>query len=115
MKKLDIVIILSLCAVCLAVFAVRFIKDGGNDPARVDVYVAGVLYKTVYRTDGAQRIDIRTPHGYNVLTVYPDGAKMTEADCPAQTCVRTPKQKASGSVITCLPHSVLVKLDGDFR
>ena len=113
MKKFDVIIILIACLICIAAFKVSTLigKDEAH-PVRVEIYALGELYKTVYLTDVAQQIDIQTPHGHNILIVYPYGVKMLAADCPSQVCVHTPMQFSPGDTIACLPHKVLVKIVG---
>lgn len=56
---------------------------------------------------------VLTANGYTLhLALGPDGARMTEADCPGQDCVHTGAISAPGQSIVCLPARVSVTLVG---
>ncbi|MDR1540620.1 MAG: NusG domain II-containing protein [Clostridiales bacterium] len=115
---MDAIIIAALLFLSLAAFAgIQILGGAGggkDEPARVFVYVDGELRETVVLNSQVQEIEIRTPYGVNTLIAYPDGVKMKSADCASQTCVHTPKRIYSGGVIACLPHKLLIRLEGRF-
>ena len=110
MKKYDFYIAISLILISLLFFAWNAFQN--NESRLVEIYVDGKIYKKVPLKAEEQTIEIETENGHNTLVVYHDGIKMTEADCPTQTCVHTKKQTVSNSVIACMPHKILVKLIG---
>lgn len=50
--------------------------------------------------------------GYNRVRVSDGAVFMEEADCPDQVCVRTGRVDQPGGVIACLPHRVIVYVEG---
>lgn len=50
--------------------------------------------------------------GYNRVRVSDGAVFMEEADCPDQVCVRTGRVNQPGGVIACLPHRVIVYVEG---
>lgn len=59
--------------------------------------------------------DILTPYGHNRLVIRDGAARIVDADCPQQICVRRRAIRASGEVIVCLPHRVVVTVEGGDR
>lgn len=49
---------------------------------------------------------------YNVLTISGGAAAVTEANCGDRTCVRTGEISREGEAIVCLPHKVVVRIEG---
>ena len=113
MKKYDFFIV----GIALVVgFSALIITDAGSKKAvgvlQAHIYVEGELYKTIDLSSDTGDIEIKTPYGTNILSVFPDGVKMTYSDCPSGVCVKTRKLTVSGSVISCMPHRILIKLTG---
>ncbi len=55
-------------------------------------------------------------HGYNGgtndLTIKDGAAYLTDADCPDKLCVKMGKIRYDGESIVCLPHKVVIKIEG---
>lgn len=49
---------------------------------------------------------------YNVLEIAGGRAAVVEANCGNQTCVRTGWIFRTGETIVCLPHRVVVRIEG---
>lgn len=49
---------------------------------------------------------------YNLLTVSASGVSMEAADCPDQICVHHIPIKSGGESIICLPHKLVVEIQG---
>ena len=50
--------------------------------------------------------------GYNILQISGGAAAVTEADCGDHTCVRTGRISREGETIVCLPHRLVVRIEG---
>lgn len=61
--------------------------------------------------DGEYRYE--TDKGINVLVIKDGRADVTEADCPDKICVNAPKILRAGETITCLPHRLVVTVEGE--
>lgn len=108
MKRLEILIIGGILVIATTIFLIqsRLASPVGGV---AEVYVDGRIVErmSLYQV---RTLKIETPYGCNVVEVSPEGARVVEADCRSQTCVRTPRQAASGAVIACLPHHLVVKI-----
>lgn len=51
--------------------------------------------------------------GYNIITVSPGAIAVTEADCPDHTCVRQGEIKRPGIPIICMPHRLVIEIEGE--
>lgn len=75
------------------------------------VYVDGVekarlslLQDTQYR--------VETEHGYNIIEVKDGNAEIIDADCRDKICVNHKPVSFKNESITCLPHKVVVEIEG---
>lgn len=69
-----------------------------------------VLYTFNLETAGNQTIKIEYPDGgYNIIEIADNSIRISDADCPDQTCVRTGTLKYSGMPVVCLPHHLVVR------
>ena len=108
MKKADFILIAAILASAAVFF---FIFNNGGEKGgvlRAAVYIDGELYGTYICGGDEKVIEIRTARGYNKMVIYPDGAAVTEADCPGKDCVRTGKISGVNKNIVCLPHRLLI-------
>ncbi|MNJ75300.1 hypothetical protein D3C77_723710 [compost metagenome] len=64
-------------------------------------------------TEEEQIIEIETEDGLNILKVHDYGIEMIEADCPDQLCLTFGFVKRNGGTIVCLPHKMIVEIEGD--
>ena len=78
---------------------------------RAVIYLDGEVYATAPLLDDAGEIIIDAGRGVNVVTIYRDGAAVTDADCPSRDCVRAGKASRPGQSICCLPHRLLVRIE----
>jgi hypothetical protein len=119
MKRWDILLIIALLLVGGLLFALSrlggFFEVQGGGSVVAEIYVDGALYQTERLTEPAREVTITTEWGVNVLEVGSGGVKMLSADCKSQACVHTARQYASGGVIACLPHKVLIKVSSDIH
>lgn len=49
---------------------------------------------------------------YNVLVISHGAAEIVEANCGDHTCIRMGKISRKGEVIVCLPHRLIVRIEG---
>lgn len=62
---------------------------------------------------GEQTVRILWEGGYNVISVSGQGVRVSEADCPDQICVRQGTITKGQETIVCLPHRLLIRLEGN--
>ena len=49
---------------------------------------------------------------YNVLEIKDGAAAVVEANCGDHTCIRTGQISREGEAIVCLPHRLVVRIEG---
>ena len=49
---------------------------------------------------------------YNILQISGGEASVTEANCGDHTCVRTGAVSREGETIVCLPHRLVIRIEG---
>ena len=78
------------------------------------ILIAGILAVTLAgckNTDTTK--EIQTAKGMNILEIKNGMAYVTEADCPDQVCIRMGKISKTGENIVCLPHKLVIQVEGD--
>ena len=112
MKKKDIIIIASALLVALALYAVSQLTLG-TAAAQVVVTVGGeeVLRRPLAVSD---TYEIAQENGdVNVICVENGVVFMQEANCRDGLCIRQGKMKNAAKTIVCLPHELVVRLEGE--
>ncbi len=110
MKKNDLLLI--LCIVLLAGAGLiwnNFVK--GEAGGTVVVYIDGESAATYHLHEDGEYV-IETERGKNKLLIKDGKADMTEADCPDRLCVKQHSIHKTGETIVCLPHRVVIEIEG---
>ncbi len=105
----DIVLILCLLTagllICLTVWL--FSGKGGTVVVRVGGTVVGEY--SLYET---RTLTLQGTGGTNLLRIQNGQAWIEDADCPDGLCIRTGKISRQGQSIICLPHQLVVEVQG---
>ena len=112
MKKKDIIMIIAALAAALALYAVSQLSLG-TKAAQVVVTVGGeeVLRRPLVVSD---TYEIAQEDGsVNTIRVENGAVFMLEANCRDGLCIRQGKMKNAAKTIVCLPHELVVRLDGE--
>lgn len=112
MKKRDIVIIVIALLLALALYAVSQITLG-TEASQVVVTVGGeeVLRRPLAMSD---TYEMKQDDGsVNVIRVENGAVFMLEANCRDGLCIRQGKMKNAAKTIVCLPHELVVSLEGE--
>ena len=105
MKKQDFILIGTILAAAIIIFAaLHFLPSGG---AYVQVEVDRAVVQTLPLSEDTKYI-IETENGTNTLVINDGFAYISEADCKNQICVRHKKISKNGESIICLPHKVVI-------
>lgn len=109
-KKRDI--ILALMMILLGIAGYGVIRLGQKKGSQVVIYVD---QKEISRYDLDTDItkEIPTAKGTNTLVIENGMAYVTDADCPDQVCIRMGKISKTGENIVCLPHKLVIQVEGD--
>lgn len=109
--KRDIMLIATLITVCAAAFLIiNFVvkKDGITAVVKVDgniVYMLPLDKNASVTVEGYQG-------GSNTVVIENGTVYMKDADCPDKLCEKTGKISKNGETIVCLPHRVVVEIQG---
>lgn len=104
----DLLLVLALllaAGVCRLIFypagggAWAVVEENGRETAR-------------YSLSEDRTVRLETREGFNVLTISAGRAAVTEADCGDHTCVSTGWIHRQGESIICLPHRLVVHVEG---
>ena len=105
----DLVIIAAVLAAAGALAALLAIQTAG-DRLYAEVWQDGVQITRIELTATTeQEIDL---DGHNLILLSGKTARMAQADCRDQVCVRTGTLTRAGQAAVCLPHKVVLKLVG---
>lgn len=91
----------------LALFLYATRQDGGI----VRVQIDGETVMELPLAEDA-RLTLGEGGHTNTLVVQDGTAQVTAADCPDQVCVRQGAVRYSGESIVCLPHRLIVTIEG---
>ncbi len=58
------------------------------------------------------RVELGEPGHGNTLVIENGAAQVIAADCPDQVCVRQGAVRYNGESIVCLPHKLIVSIEG---
>ena len=112
MKKKDIILIVCALALAAGLYAISQLTLGA--PATtVVVLVDG---ETALRAplDRDERYEIAQEDGsLNILEVSGRAVRMIEANCRDGLCISQGVMRSAAKTIVCLPHNLVVKLEGD--
>ena len=108
MKKADLVLIAitGLVALLLAM-----VCHSWGEGAQAVVYVDGVRTEA-FDLSRDTEYEIAGVDGHNALVIEDGGAYLSDADCPDKLCVKMGRISKEGESIICLPHRVVVEIEG---
>ncbi|MDD6212093.1 MAG: NusG domain II-containing protein [Clostridiales bacterium] len=111
MKKADFILIGVIFAAALAALGwIRISRSQGN---QVVVYIDGTETAR-YSLEEDLVTEIESEKGgKNTLTIANGEASVTEANCPDGLCVHQSSISYDGQTIVCLPHRVVVEIQGE--
>ena len=112
MKKKDLILIVLALVCALALYLVSQITLGA-EASSVVVLLDGeeVLRKPLVYSDSYEIV--QEDGSSNVIRVESGVVWMQEANCRDGLCIRQGKMKNGAKTIVCLPHKLVVKMDGD--
>ena len=111
-SKIDIVITVAVLAIGLFIGA--FVLLQGTAASQVVVTQDGVEIGCYpLNEDLEQRIATADGSEYNILQIAGGRACMLDASCPDQLCVKMGYISHAGQSIICLPHKLVISIEGD--
>ncbi len=109
-RKADIILFFALLSAALlsaAFFAYRASGRAGDVVITLDAEPYGT-----YSLRENREIEIVSSGGKNVVRIENGTVKMTYSDCHGQVCVEHAPISRSGESIICLPHKLVVQIEG---
>lgn len=108
-KKADIILFFAVTVAAAVFFLFAFFTRDGEYAA---VYVDGDLVGR-YALDSDVTVNVPCADGgYNAVTVADGRVYVSDADCPDRTCVRSGAVSKTGQSIICLPHRLMIVIEG---
>lgn len=99
---------LFVCVMILGLFSYLMIGRQANGQT-AQIYVDGKLFREVSLVE-EQSFDIVTEHGVNQIEISNGAIRVVSADCANQICVNQGAQSKEGSVISCIPHGIVISI-----
>ncbi|OPX89991.1 MAG: hypothetical protein A4E53_01206 [Pelotomaculum sp. PtaB.Bin104] len=116
MKYLNHYIIAGLLLLVLLSFGVSHLVQrqmAGGD-LRLEIYLDGQLYQEISLAEASsQEIKVTNAQGnYNVVEIERGRARIKEADCPNQLCVKTGWISQFSQIAVCVPNQMNIVIKG---
>jgi len=81
-----------------------------NSTGDVVIYVDGNEYDRMPLSFNKE-LDVRTDYGMNHVVIRDGACYVSDADCANHICVKTGAISKGGSVISCLPHKLIIAIE----
>ena len=112
-KRADVYLIVCSLAVAAILFVMGIIVTaGGHNKLRVCAYRDGELCLDRDISDDVTTT-LTGPDGENIVVIHDNSVYVESADCPGQDCVKMGKISKAGEEIVCLPHRLVIRIEGD--
>lgn len=117
MKKGDkiVAIIIVFVIILSSVGAFTYMKLIKSNHHIAQIKQDGKIIKTIDLDKVTKTQEIKVPYGsdhFNTITIEPGRIKITDADCPDKLCVKTGWISEPGQTIVCLPHKLIIVIQG---
>lgn len=113
MKKQNLVWIIIFSALVIGGLSLYYsLGQGEGTVAVVSVNGEELERIDLSKVRKAYDLDITTQYGHNTVHVEPGAISVTQADCPDQICVFQGKLTGSGIPIICMPHRLVIEIEG---
>ena len=110
-KKGDFLIFSVIAAVIISV-AISFYRSPLS-ATTVTIYVDSQKYATYVVSEGNEKIvTVDTDFGYNQIKLQSGTAQIIESNCPNHDCIRMGTISHAGDMLICLPHKLMLVLEG---
>ena len=111
MKKMDIMLVIIAAIIAGGLYLSRVLTPSEYGAVAV-VYLDGEEYKR-HPLDEDITIMVETELGDNEIVIKDGMASCSYANCRDQVCVNQKEIDKLGEAIVCLPHKVIIKIEGN--
>lgn len=111
--KITAIVIASLVVISsIGVFAYMNMSKGSHHIA--EIKQDGKVIRTVDLDKVVTAEEIRIAYGdeYNIIRIENGRVRILDADCPDKLCVKTGWIDQAGQSVICLPHKLIIKIQG---
>lgn len=115
MKSTKFWLLLIGALLLLSAAASAIVWYGGREESQTAlVYQDGVCIRSIdlSQVEEPYSFTVEWEDGYNVVEVERGRIRVSEADCPDRICVRRGWVWDSAAPIACLPHRLVIQLEG---
>ena len=109
--KNDLILAAVVLAAALILFGVLRSGTARSGSGFASVSVGGEIVKRLPLDVDTEYL-ITTEYGENLLCIRSGECAVTDADCPDRVCVKAGSVKRPGECIVCVPHRVVVTIEG---
>ncbi len=114
-RKIDAAIILFFLLIASIFYGIgRYSLNSNYDEKYVIIYSDNTLYKKIAVKNNklSKTFEIESKYGHNTVKIINGGVLVTKSDCPDQICVKEGFIDKPGQSIICLPHKLVIEIDG---
>ena len=114
MSKWDKILTATILCVCMLSIIFINVYAYAHKPETVIVELDGREYAKykLSEINSPKSIEINSKYGYNKIEIFSDGVKVTESDCKDKIDVAIGKITRSNEQIVCLPHRLVIRIEG---
>lgn len=104
-----------ICIIILSVIFISavimiFVTDRPTENNLIEISQNGEIIYTIDISEENRTIKIDSPDGgYNIIEIKDGKVRVSDADCPDKTCMKTGYLRSEGIPIVCLPHKLIIK------
>lgn len=109
-RKADIILFIAIMIIGLSVTA--FLAMYKSDGDKVHITLRGELYGT-YSLLQDKTIEIQNGDDLNTVVIKDGAVSVKSSNCHNQVCVKHAEIHQSGESIICLPHRLVVEIQGE--
>lgn len=118
MKKGDKIIFIVILIITVLGFSGNFIYKNymkSSDKIALIKQDGKVIDKVnLTKFTGTKELTVKTKDGhFNKIIIEKDKIRITDADCPDRVCVKTGPIAQPGDTVVCLPHKLIVTIEGN--
>ena len=103
-----ILIVIAAAVIGTAMWFMRNSKQADKVTIKVD---GNVIYSEALSRDNEINVD-GFDGGHNTVVIKGGKVSVTDADCPDKVCMNTGEIDSVGQTIVCMPHRVVVEIEG---
>ena len=109
-KRWDWLFILIAAAIAAGLYFSGILSPGEKGAYAV-IYIDGEEFERLPLDEDIE-FPVATKAGENIVVISGGKVSVTEADCPDKLCVKQGKIDRQGETIVCLPHKLVVEIEG---